>query len=122
MKACWKDFTCLSDCFRFISWSDVQPEIVVNPFYIPNAFTPNADGINDNFFDSNYALDVKSYKLSVFNRWGQKVFIGSDFNDFWNGKTFNGDEAPQGVYVYVIEVVTKGGKDHRFDGTINLIR
>jgi gliding motility-associated-like protein len=97
-------------------------EVVVNPFYIPNAFTPNADGINDYFFNAGYVLDVKSYTLRIFNRWGQKVFEGADYNDFWNGKDSNGEPAPNGVYVYRIDVVTKGGKEHRFNGTVTLVR
>ncbi len=97
-------------------------EVVVNPFYIPNAFTPNSDGINDYFFNAGYVLDVKSYRLAVFNRWGQKVFSTGDFNEFWNGYDANGNTAPEGVYVYSIDVVTKGGKEHNFNGTVSLVR
>ncbi|MBL0340500.1 MAG: gliding motility-associated C-terminal domain-containing protein [Bacteroidetes bacterium] len=97
-------------------------EVVVNPFYIPNAFTPNADGINDYFFDAGYVLDVKSYKMAIFNRWGQKVYEGDDYNKFWSGYDKDGNKASEGVYVYTIEVITKGGKKHQFNGTVSLIR
>jgi hypothetical protein len=59
--------------------------IVVNPFYIPNAFTPNADGINDYFFDAGYVLDVQSFKMVIVNRWGERVYVGDDYTKFWNG-------------------------------------
>ncbi len=97
-------------------------EIVVNPFYIPNAFTPNADGINDNFFDAGYVLDVKSYVMRIFNRWGQKVYEADDYTKFWNGFDQDGNPSPDGVYVYKIDVTTKGGKKHTFTGTVSLVR
>jgi gliding motility-associated-like protein len=96
--------------------------VVVNPFYIPNAFTPNADGINDYFFDTGYVMDVKSYKMSVFNRWGQKIYESADYTKFWNGIDSEGNPAQNGVYVYALEVVTKGGKEHTFHGQVTLVR
>ncbi|MBL0073290.1 MAG: choice-of-anchor L domain-containing protein [Bacteroidetes bacterium] len=102
---------------------DVTGDIVtVNPFYIPNAFTPNGDGINDNFYYSGYVLDVQNYDMKIFNRWGQLVFAGATENDTWNGYTLQGDLAPQGTYVYRLHVTTKGGKDYTFNGHVNLIR
>jgi gliding motility-associated-like protein len=97
-------------------------EIVVNPFYIPNAFTPNADGTNDYFFDAGYVLDVLSFKMAIFNRWGQKVYETDNYQKFWNGLSPDGSPAPEGVYVYSIEVKTKGGKEHQFNGTVSLIK
>ncbi|HMT29392.1 MAG TPA: PKD domain-containing protein, partial [Bacteroidia bacterium] len=97
-------------------------EVIVNPFYIPNAFTPNADGINDYFYDAGYVLDVQSYHMNIFNRWGQKVFGNDDYTKFWNGYDLDGNKASEGVYVYTIDVVTRGGKKHHFEGTVSLIR
>jgi gliding motility-associated-like protein len=97
-------------------------EIVVNPFYIPNAFTPNDDGTNDAFFEAGYVLDVQSYHMSIFNRWGQVVYEADNYNKFWSGYDKDGNKAPEGVYVYSIDVVTKGGKKHNFNGTVTLIR
>ncbi|MBK6643318.1 MAG: gliding motility-associated C-terminal domain-containing protein [Bacteroidetes bacterium] len=82
----------------------------------------NEDGINDYFFDAGYVLDVTSYSMSIFNRWGQRVFLGSDYTKFWNGYTESGDKAPDGVYVYSINIVTKGGKEYTFTGTVTLLR
>ncbi|MDQ3051177.1 MAG: PKD domain-containing protein, partial [Bacteroidota bacterium] len=98
---------------------DQKEEIVIiNPFYIPNAFTPNADGINDYFFDAGYVLEVKSFKMNIFSRWGDKVYEGDDYTNFWNGYDQKGNKSPGGVYVYTIEVITIGGKEHKFTGTV----
>ena len=96
--------------------------VVVNPFYIPNAFTPNGDGVNDLFYYSGYDLDVANYNMQVFNRWGQLVFSGENENDTWNGETKDGTVAPQGTYVYRLQVKTKGGQEHTFNGQVNLLR
>nr|HMT28990.1 PKD domain-containing protein [Bacteroidia bacterium] len=102
---------------------DIHEDVVtVNPFYIPNAFTPNGDGVNDVFYYSGYDLDVSRYNMKIFNRWGQLVFTGQDENDNWNGQTTTGEAAPQGTYVYRLQVKTKGGTEHTFNGQVNLIR
>lgn len=102
---------------------DIHEEVVVvNPFYIPNAFTPNGDGVNDLFYYSGYDLDVSKYNMQVYNRWGQLVFSGQNENDTWNGETKDGTLAPQGTYVYRLQIKTNGGQEHTFDGQVNLLR
>ncbi len=96
--------------------------VVIVPHYIPNAFSPNGDGVNDLFYYSGYNLDVANYNMKIFNRWGQLVFTGENENDNWNGSTPEGVTAPQGTYVYRLQVKTKGGKEYTFDGNLNLIR
>jgi gliding motility-associated-like protein len=96
--------------------------ISINPFYIPNAFTPNGDGVNDQFYYSGYDLDISSYRMRIFNRWGQLVFTGLDENDSWSGEGLAGQPAPAGTYVYKLEVTTRGGKEHVFHGQVNLVR
>lgn len=90
-------------------------------FYIPNSFTPNGDGLNDNFYP--VASGIKKYSMMVFNRWGQEVFTSSKDDDVWNGmlKGTN-DIAPQGVYTYKIVIVDALNKEHEFLGHVNLIR
>ncbi len=96
--------------------------ISINPFYIPNAFTPNGDGVNDQFYYSGYDLDISSYRMRIFNRWGQLVFAGQDENDSWSGEGLGGQPAPAGTYVYKLQVTTRGGKEHVFHGQVNLVR
>ncbi|MEP7168712.1 MAG: PKD domain-containing protein, partial [Bacteroidota bacterium] len=102
--------------------SEYTEPVLITPFYVPNAFTPNADGLNDVFFNSGYVLDVTSYNMLIFNRWGQKVFENNDYHKFWNGVDRNGGTSPEGTYVYTIKVVTKTGKPFEYQGTVALVR
>jgi len=70
-------------------------------FYVPNAFTPNGDGINDVF--RVYGSGFISFNLKVFDRWGEKVFETSDPNIGWDG-TFRGELLPPDVFVYYVDV------------------
>jgi gliding motility-associated-like protein len=90
------------------------------PFvFIPNAFTPNGDGVNDLWHvSSNY---VSSGELTIYNRWGQMVFTGSLTND-WDG-SFEGNEVPSGVYVYHIRYSGFGNAtEETAHGLIHLVR
>ncbi len=71
-------------------------------FFIPNVFSPNDDGINDLFFPYFYC-QLTRYKISIFDRWGEKVFCSEELEDTWDG-TFRGHKMHEGVYTYVIEV------------------
>lgn len=84
--------------------------------FIPNAFTPNADGLNDNFIISLFRpCDV--YGLIIYNRWGQKVFETDDAaSSFWDG-SFEGGPAEEGVYVYLLR-----GSEMSKTGVLSLIR
>ena len=85
--------------------------------YIPNAFTPNGDGINDTFGikgEGSFA-----YTLVIFNRWGEKVFESKNPNQQWDG-TFHSKPVQQGEYVYQL---TASGRDYKGQtGTITLLR
>jgi len=69
---------------------------------IPDAFTPNSDGINDTWEIQYIEMYPSSY-VNVFNRWGQHVYQGLPNGDFWDGK-FNGNFVPAGAYQYVIDL------------------
>lgn len=102
--------------------STYELPVVINPFYLPNAFTPNDDGKNDMFFKPGFNLDVAHYTLRIFNRWGQKFFETDNYNEAWDGKDASGKKAPEGVYVYSLGVKTKAGSSHEYNGTVTLIR
>ena len=92
--------------------------------YIPDAFTPNGDGLNDVFLPQGEG--VKTYKFSVFDRWGNLIFFTDDINKGWDGKVQGGssDEiAQQDSYVYVI-VVTEVETGHRetYRGVVEMVR
>jgi gliding motility-associated-like protein len=69
--------------------------------YMPSAFTPNGDELNDVYPNSQYQVEGAEYNVKLFNRWGEKL---AEFNNptlNWDGN-INGQEAPEGVYVYTI--------------------
>ncbi len=88
-------------------------------FYIPNSFTPNGDGYNDEFGPIGYS--VEGYELAVYGRWGQSVFNSSGTFDKWNGQDKNGSALPEGVYVYSLRVFNDPEKKIR-TGTVTLVR
>ena len=68
--------------------------------YVPNSFTPNGDGLNDEFMVK--GAGIKSFKLSVFDRWGVLLFETDNVTNAWNG-TYRSKELPNGIYVYKLE-------------------
>jgi len=67
--------------------------------WIPNVFTPNGDGLNETFHPR--GIHIQSYKMLIFNRWGEMLFESNDFGQGWD-RTFKGKQCPEGVYVYLI--------------------
>lgn len=92
---------------------------------IPNVFTPDGDGRNDYFLPRQLlSRSVASFKMTVFNRWGQKVFETTNINGRgWDGN-FNSERQPQGVYPYLLEVSfsNKAGDMERYEGNVTLLR
>lgn len=86
---------------------------------IPNAFTPNEDGVNDVWKVAYRSL--LSFKCSIFDRYGNEICTFSDPSLGWDGK-YKGKVAKPGVYFYVIEAVGADGKKYKKGGDINLIR
>ncbi|HEY4147316.1 MAG TPA: gliding motility-associated C-terminal domain-containing protein [Chitinophagaceae bacterium] len=70
-------------------------------YSVPNAFTPNGDGVNDCFRVKYWGL-IKTFELSVYNRWGERVFYTRNLSDCWDG-TFKGIPQSPDTYVYVIK-------------------
>lgn len=83
----------------------------------PNVFTPNGDGINEWFELKNMQYLSSCADVHIYNRWGELIFISTDTNHSWDGRTFAGEEVPAGHYFYVINV-----KDQIFKGSVTLLR
>ncbi len=98
-------------------------EIFIDPeftFFIPNAFSPNADGINDEFLGQGGGI-VK-YELIIFDRWGNLIFRSDDLNKAWDGKANRGDDIAQiDVYVWKVNLTDVFNKKHYFIGTVTLV-
>jgi gliding motility-associated-like protein len=87
-------------------------------FYVPNAFTPNGDGVNDYF--QGYGMYVKEYDMTIIDRWGKSIYNTKDYYKPWNGRM---DDAVQNdVYEYVINVQDVNGRPHRYIGHVTLVR
>jgi gliding motility-associated-like protein len=100
----------------------LETMVKVNPafsLYIPKAFTPNKDGLNEVWAPQGEG-DM-TYSLKIFNRWNQQVFESNELDYGWDG-TFNGSKVQQGVYTYRIRVYDVMGEPHNYFGTFTLFR
>ena len=87
--------------------------------YIPSAFTPNNDGVND--VAEVFAINPKSFSFKIYNRWGELVFESYDVSNKWNG-TFKGEDCPQDNYSYILDVTMQNDKTYHKQGGILLLR
>lgn len=69
--------------------------------YLPNAFSPNGDGINDRF-EPGIAGELTDFQLEIYNRWGGLVFQATDPETTWDGRGRNGEPVAVGTYLYAI--------------------
>ncbi len=88
-------------------------------FYIPNCFTPNADGKNELFFGE--GTYIKSFHILIFDRWGNKIFESYDIANGWDGK-IGSNLAQEDVYVWKINIVDTNNKTHKYVGRVTLVR
>lgn len=96
--------------------------VTINPLsvlYIPNSFTPNGDGINDNFFVK--SSRIYDYHLTIYNRWGTTIFQTYDLDTFWDG-TYGPEIIQSGVYYYFVSYRDIEMKKYVKNGIITLIR
>jgi gliding motility-associated-like protein len=86
---------------------------------VPNAFTPNGDGINDKVFVRGFGIAKMSWK--IYNRWGQVVFSTTNRNEGWDGR-YKGVIQPQEVYTYTLDLEFSDGQKLTRTGDITLLR
>jgi len=108
---------CVDSAFQ---WIDIRPEV---RFHLPNAFSPNADGLNDEYRGVGIMAGAKKFRLSIWNRWGQQLFSTTDPTEGWNGRVFNqGAQVPNGVYVVRASFVGPRGKQFEYKTFATLLR
>ncbi|MFZ9701233.1 MAG: gliding motility-associated C-terminal domain-containing protein, partial [Flavobacteriales bacterium] len=88
--------------------------------YIPNAFTPNGDGLNELF--TAYGVNWRTFQMWIFDRWGRELYFSNDPEKGWNGlDPATGESLAQGVYVYRIRIVDNSNRPKVFLGHVNLL-
>lgn len=94
--------------------------------FIPNAFSPNGDNINDLFKIKSENPDLKINEFLIFDRWGNQIFLESNTNILnhkgWNGTSLSGDKMNPGVYVYLIKIQFSEEEIRFYRGDVNLFR
>ena len=89
--------------------------------YVPTAFTPNNDGINDAF--KVVGGQIKDYELWILNRWGEEVFHSTSLDDFWMGDVQGGAHyAENGIYNWIIRLKGFNTDADEYTGTLQLMR
>lgn len=112
-------FVCANADGSCEAYSDVYTVAVgTSSLKCPNAFSPNGDGVNDEWKVS-YS-GILSFECSIFDRYGHKMTSFSDPSLGWDGK-HNGKTVPSGAYYYVIKARGADGKDYKLSGDINIV-
>lgn len=106
-----------SDSMRIVADGNALP----NEMYMPSAFSPNNDQLNDFYPDNHYTSPGSDYELNIYNRWGQEIFRSYEIDKQWDG-TFNGSECPQDIYLFKIKYRSCDDHLRHFRGTITLVR
>jgi gliding motility-associated-like protein len=123
----WATFTQGTDTVAYTDeyWREEGEPIVVSisesKLEMPNAFSPNGDGINDVYKAKDGYKSIVEFKATIFNRWGQKVYSWSDPAGGWDGK-IHGRDAKQGVYFVLVKAKGADGKTYNIKRDVNLLR
>lgn len=91
----------------------------VYTFYVPMAFSPNSNGINEIF--QGKGTGVKEFEMKIFDRWGKLIFESYQLENGWDGSHMN-RQVQQGNYQYQIKVVDIKGEYHTYTGSLTLLR
>lgn len=113
--------TSIHGCVDIVSHPiEITPDFAL---YIPNCFTPDANGKNDIFQPMGVGIDEDNYRMDIFDRWGENIFTSNNFRKGWDG-TVKGSvkTAPQGVYTYKMLVFDLQGGKHPFVGHVTVLR
>lgn len=102
------------DTVERVIW--VDPEFQL---YVPNTFTPDGDGFNEQFRAA--GVGIREFRMRVFDRWGALVFVSENLDEGWDG-SLGGMPASTGVYVYHIRVKALSGRTRELRGHVTLLR
>lgn len=97
---------------------------ICTKIWVPNAFTPDGNTINDIFLAKTFR-PLKDFHMYIYTRWGELIFESEDIYIGWDGK-YQGQDVPIGTYIYVIKFIGQANdamdKEGLLKGSVNLIR
>ncbi len=107
-------------------WSTAMNCLMIQPYftlYVPNAFTPNGDGLNDIFLPVGNDVDPDNYEMTIYDRWGNLIFKTTSWGQGWNGIAKEGNKIAQiDTYVWKINMKDHAGQRHSLIGHVSLIK
>lgn len=109
------DYGCKDTLIKIL---DIKPVFVI---YLPNTFTPNADGLNDGFGAKGEG--ILQFEMQVFDRWGHLVFESNDIYSYWDGTVKGGNEPiKDDVYTWKVQVLDINHKNHDLTGHVTVLK
>ena len=109
-----------TDTLTIASLSNVVEVKAQTLLFVPNAFSPNGDGLNDVFKIGNFG--VRDFEGRIFSRWGQVIGYSTNVDEIWDGLDVNAQYYPAGSYTYHFKITTETGENRVLTGSIYLIR
>ncbi len=110
--------TATSLCYSHNDDIDIDYEPCAQELWMPNAFTPNGDGLNDRFLPVfSHPDEIEDFEMMVYDRWGSMVFLTKDMHTGWDGGNL-----PRGMYVWVIRYKSAREEEHTIKGSVMLGR
>ncbi len=106
------EFGCLDSTYRIIEVNNVYT------LYIPNSFTPNSDGLNDEFIY--VGIGIVDFSIAIYDRWGKQIFSADDMNKTWNGMV-NNEYAKEDTYFYIVNARDIFKKQHSITGQVSVV-
>ncbi|MCB0516418.1 MAG: gliding motility-associated C-terminal domain-containing protein, partial [Bacteroidetes bacterium] len=113
---CTYEFEATYECIK-----PLIPPLEIHQVFIPTAFSPNGDGIDDLFRIAGSTMPIMELEVKIYNRWGQKVYESSDVNFAWDG-VYNQLLGEVETYVYYMNVKYEDGYEQFTKGNVTLIR
>ena len=126
LVACYATFVNGTDTIAYTRdyWAETEPirvSISESKLEMPNAFTPNGDGINDLYKAKSGYQSIVDFHAYIFNRWGQKLYEWSDPASGWDG-TYKGKPVKQGIYFCLVKAKGADGHTYNIKKDVNLLR
>ena len=113
-------FGCYDTTYSYIT---IAGKIKDDELYAPSAFSPNGDGINDIFRPVAVGISESEFEMSIHDRNGNLIYETTDINEPWDGKTIGNNRAAQeGIYIWLVIIKDKYGKQYKHVGHVTLLK